>query len=85
MQLASTKFDLRNKLDNDMFNHVVYVSNQILMLVKKQGINKESLVDAGKYLWRLFNILQAYNAKRRDITLNEIVGIVSEFRSVFGV
>lgn len=85
MQIASMKFDLRNQLDNDMFNHVVYVSNRIFMLAKKQGINKESLVDAGKYLWRLFNVLQAYNAKRRDVTLNEIVGIVSEFRSVFGV
>lgn len=83
IQIASIKFDLRNKLDNDMFNHVVYVSNQILMLVKKQGIHKESMEIAGKYLWRLFNVLQAYNVKRRDITLGEIVSLVSEFRSVF--
>jgi hypothetical protein len=84
MLAASTKFDLRNKLDNDMFNHIVYVSNQVLMLAKKQGITKESLVGMGKYLWRLFNVVQAYNAKRPDVTLSEIVGIVNEFRSVFG-
>lgn len=83
MQLASMKFDLRNKLDNDMFNHIVYVSNRILMLAKTQGISRESLEIMGKYLWRLFNVVQAYNAKKRDVTLGEIVGIVSEFRSVF--
>lgn len=85
MQLASMKFDLRNKLDNDMFNHIVYVSNRILMLAKTQGINRESLEVMGKYLWRLFNVVQAYNAKKRDVTLGEIVDIVNEFRGVFSV
>jgi hypothetical protein len=83
MQLASIKLDLRNQLDNDMFNHIVFVSNQCLMTAKKQGINKGSLEIIGKYLWRLFNVLMAYNSKRRDVTLNEIISIVGEFKSVF--
>lgn len=81
--MASIKFDLKNQLDNDMFNHIVYVSNQILMLAKKDGITKESLERMGKYLWRLFNVVMAYNSKRRDVTLNEIVSIVTDFKSVF--
>lgn len=80
---ASIKFDLKNQPDNDMFNHIVYISNRILMLAKKQGINEESLEEIGKYLWRLFNVIQAYNSKRRDITIKEIADIVLEFKSVF--
>lgn len=83
MLLASEKFDLKKKLDNDMFNHITYVSNRILMLAKKEGINSDSVEKMGKYLWRLFRVLQAYNHKTRDISLNEIINIVSDFKAVF--
>lgn len=82
--LASQKFNLRNQLDNDMFNHISYVTNRILMLLKKEGIGKANLVKMGKYLWRLLRVTQAYNHKRRDVTLQEIVNIVLDFKSVFG-
>ena len=81
--LASTKFNLRNKLDNDMFNHIIYVSNRILMLAKRDGIDKKSLEVMGKYIWRLLNVISAYNAKQRDVTLSRIVAIVDDFKSVF--
>lgn len=81
--MASVKFDLRNKLDNDMFNHVVYVANRILMSAKTSGLSGETLEQAGKLLWRLFNVMQAYNAKRRDVTLDSIVQVVSDFHKVF--
>jgi hypothetical protein len=54
------------------------------MILKNDGANKESLVACGKYLWRLFRVAQAYNHKKRDITLSEIVNIVQEFKAVFG-
>jgi hypothetical protein len=54
------------------------------MILKNDGANKESLVACGKYLWRLFRVAQAYNHKKRDITLSEIVNIVQEFKVVFG-
>jgi len=82
--MASTKFNLRNQLDNDMFNHISYVTNRILMLLKKEGVEKENLVTMGKYLWRLLRVLQAYNHKRRDVTLARIVNIALDFKSVFG-
>jgi len=81
--LAAQTLNLRNKLDNDMFNHISYVSNRCLMEFKKEGASKETLVICGKYLWRLFNVVQAYNHKKRDVTLDEIVSIVQEFKAVF--
>tara|TARA_R100001244_G_scaffold128115_1_gene98970 strand:- start:300 stop:464 length:165 start_codon:yes stop_codon:yes gene_type:complete len=43
MLLADEKLDLTNKLDNDMFNHITFVSNRIFMLAKKDGVSDESL------------------------------------------
>lgn len=71
------------RLDNDMFNHIVFVSNRILLLAKQDGVTSNSLETMGKYLWRLFNVVQAYNHKRRDVTLEEIVDIVLDFKNVF--
>jgi len=82
--LADQSLDLHNKLDNDMFNHISYVSNRCLMIIKKEGVDKDSLVECGKYLWRLFRVAQAYNHKKRDVTLGDIVNIVQEFKVVFG-
>lgn len=83
MILAASKLDLRRKLDNDMFNHIVYVSNRILLLLKKDGLDKETLERAGKYIWRLLRVVQAYNHKKRDVTIKEILDIVEEFKVIF--
>ena len=66
-----------------MFNHIVYVSNRILLLAKREGIDKKTLTSMGKYLWRLVLVLQAYNSKKRDITLDSVLSIVVEFKGVF--
>lgn len=83
MLMASSKLDLHRELDNKMFNHVTYVSNRILIMLRDDGANKAVLEKAGKYLLRLFMVFQAYNAKRRDVTFSEIIDIVAEFKSVF--
>lgn len=84
MIFAASKLDLTKQLDNDMFNHVTYVANRILMLAKKEGTSKESLVIMGKYLWRLFRVFQAYSAKQEKITLEKVINVVIEFKEVFG-
>lgn len=66
-----------------MFNHVSYVTNRVLMLAKKEGVGKEQLEIMGKYLWRLYMVFEAYNHKKKDVTLARVVGIVDEFRTVF--
>lgn len=83
MLLADEKLDLNNQLDNDLFNHITYVSNRILMIAKKEGLHKDTLIQMGKYLWRLFMVMQAYNSKRREVSLEEVINIVLEFKSVF--
>ena len=83
MLLASTKLNLENELDNKMFNHITYVTNRILLLLKDDGATADTFEQSGKYLWRLFRVFQAYNSKKSDVTLQEIVNIVSEFQSVF--
>ena len=84
MHLADEKLDLTNQLENDMFNHISYVSNRIFMIAKKEGVNKDTLTKMGKYLWRLFRVMQAYNHKKRDASLQDALNIVLEFKSVFG-
>ncbi len=54
------------------------------MIAKKEGVHKDTLVQMGKYLWRLFRVMQAYNHKKRDVSLQEVLNIVLEFKSVFG-
>lgn len=84
MHLADEKLDLTNQLDNDMFNHVAYVSNRVFMIAKKEGVHRDTLVEMGKYLWRLFNVVQAYNSKKRDSSLQDALNVVLDFKSVFG-
>lgn len=83
IELARRKFDLNNKLDNDMFNHVVYVSNQILMMAKKDGVSWETIEKSCKMLLRLYQVLVAYNGKRQDVTVGRILSIVGDFRDTF--
>jgi len=83
MLLADEQLDLTNQLDNDMFNHITYVSNRIIILAKEEGISKDTLTVMGKYLWRLFMVMQAYNGKKREPSLQQIVNIVLDFKSVF--
>lgn len=83
MIFAASHLDLTNQLDNDMFNHITYVTNRCLMIMKKEGVGKEQLEAMGKYLWRLFRVIQAYNEKKQQISLNQIINIVNDFRATF--
>lgn len=82
--MAAQKLNLRNELDNDMFNHISYVCNQCLQISKREGLGSDSLVSMGKMLWRLFRVFQAYNEKKCEVTLSRIIGVVEEFKGVFG-
>ena len=83
MLLADEKLDLYNKLDNDLFNHITYVSNQSLLLLKRDGVDKSVLVRIGKLFFRLVMVLQAYNAKLREPSIEQALGIISDMKSIF--
>ena len=65
-----------------MYQHVKYVTNQVLLQIKRHGFEKEAMVKCGKLLWRLFRVFQAYSSKQRDLTLKEVVNIVKQFRKI---
>ena len=48
-----------------------------------EGIDKETLEEIGKYLWRLFRVLQAYKAKNKPMIISSLLDMVEEFRLVF--
>lgn len=81
--MADDILNLHNKLDNDMFNHISYVSNRCIMVLKKDGANKKTLEKCGKYLFRLRKVTKAYAHKKRNVTLDEILEIIEEFKSAF--
>lgn len=83
MLLADEKLDLTNKLDNDLFNHITYVSNQSLLMLKREGVERESLVKIGKLFWRLGNVLQAYNAKKREPSIEQALAIITDMKGIF--
>ena len=83
MLLADEKLDLSNKLDNDLFNHITYVSNQSLLLLKREGADKDTFVKIGKLTLRLALVLQAYNAKKREPSIEQALGIIADMRSIF--
>lgn len=82
--MAAQKLNLHQKLDNTMFNHISYVTNRCLIILQKDGLGSDELEKVGKYLWRLFRVFQAYNHKKREPTLSEVISIVEEFKEVFG-
>ena len=84
MLLADEKLDLKNKLDNDLFNHITYVSNQSLLMLKREGAKKDTVVKVGKLFWRLGNVLMAYNAKKREPSIDQAIGIITDMKSIFG-
>lgn len=83
MLLADEKLDLTNKLDNDLFNHIAYVTNQSFIMLKKQGANKASLEKIGKLHWRLANVLMAYNAKKREPSIEQAIKIITDMKAIF--
>ena len=83
MLMTSLRFDVTKKLDRDMFQHVTYVANRSFAILRDEGISWDTSKEIGKYLFRLFRVVQAYSKKNRDITLDEILSIVTDFKSVF--
>jgi len=80
--LAAQHLDLNTTLDNDLFNHISYVTNRSLILLRDDGVGQNTLVDIGKMLWRLFNVLAAWNEQKREVNLDSLVAIIREFKGV---
>jgi len=73
---------LEDKLDAELYQHIKYVTNQSLVMLKERGANKAVMIEIGKLGWRLFRVIQAYNAKQKNLTLNGVLAIVKQFKAI---
>lgn len=51
-------------------------------MLKERGANKAVMIEIGKLGWRLFRVIQAYNAKQKNLTLNGVLAIVKQFKAI---
>lgn len=68
--------------------HLTFVFNQILQIVRKEGISKAALEKAGKMLFRLYLVYKAYRRKKKKLTTGEWIKqldkIARELQDVIG-
>jgi hypothetical protein len=67
-----------------MYQHVKYVTNQVLLQIKRKGFTREALEKSGKLLWRLFRVFQAYNKKQEKLTVKKVIDIVKQLEKIIG-
>ena len=58
-------------LDREFKEHLVFVFNQCLNNLRKDGLSNKSLEATGKLLLRLWSVFQAYKAKKTRYTMAE--------------
>lgn len=56
---------LKTELDEEMFQHIIYALNSILLTLRDGGgFNKETIIKSGKTLLRLSALVRAYVHKK---------------------
>lgn len=56
---------LETELDEEMFQHTIYALNKVLLILRDgKGINKSTIVEGGKVLYRLSTLVRAYVHKK---------------------
>jgi hypothetical protein len=65
-------------LDREFKKHLVYVFNQVLQNIRREGMTQKALEKVGKLLFRLYWVFQQYKKKKKRYTLPEWVAKVAE-------
>jgi hypothetical protein len=60
--------DIGNPTDRLLYDHLSYLTNQIVIKISKNGWTDESFVDAGKGLFRLFQIYRKHRSSNVELT-----------------
>lgn len=71
-------------LDREFKEHLVFVLNQVLQNLRKDGVSGKSLEATGKLLLRLWNVFQAYKAKKTRYTPGQWLEKLLEIGKGFG-
>ncbi len=90
IDLIGTLHPLKTELDEEMFQHLIYALNSIILTVKDgKGLNKGTIVRGGKTLLRLSRVIQAYVHKKNKENIpaeelaKQLVKIVDSAHDIF--
>lgn len=86
-EAASNVLDMNDPMDKEFHAHIGFVCNQILQNVRKQGWSDETYENAGKMLFRLFQVWRKYRSNKHSLSpqewAEEVKLIVSAMQAVF--
>ena len=86
---AANLLDMNDPQDKEFSEHIAFVCNQILQNIRKEGWSAETYENAGKMLFRLFQVWRRYRSDKTALSpeewANEIKLIVTAMQTVFMV
>ena len=69
--VAANTLDMKDSLDREFRDNISFVCNQILQNVRKQGWSDETYENAGKMLFRLFQVWRKYRSDKTSLSPEE--------------
>ena len=81
-------FDMKDKLANEYFQHLIYGLNKCLLLLRDKGTGRKNLKAVTATLWRVYKITRAYKylQDRKNLTKEEFYAKVSStFDTLFNM
>jgi hypothetical protein len=70
-KVYSKFLDLNDPQDKEFFDCLGFATNQILQNIRKQGWSDETFTDAGKTLFRMFQIYRKYRNNKTSLSAEE--------------
>jgi len=84
---VTNSLDMTDPMDKEFRDHVAFVTNQVIQNVRKQGWSEETYENAGKMLFRLFQVWRKYRSDKTSMSpaewAEEIKLIVTAMQAVF--
>ena len=85
---AATKLlDGNDPQDKEFSEHVIFCANQIMQNARRQGWSDETYENAGKMLFRLFQVWRRYRSDKTKLSMEEWAGemkiIVTAMQAIF--
>jgi len=86
-EILKENLNTSNPLDKEFFEHASYVFNQVLQILRRQGLTKEALEGCGKLIYRFYIVWKQYSAASTEYTatewLSEFEVIMEEVEDTF--
>lgn len=73
-------FDLKDKLNYQYYEHLIYAINKCLLILREDGLSERTLKRSGAVLFRLYKLTMAYNRLKSPQTIQ---GIHKDVQKIF--